>query len=96
MLGFKCTSLYTRRWPNPLDQGLLLDVLLIRMHMAFRCYGPAQWQDAPIYAASAAILQRFGVKTATLNPESLRKRVQRFCEVVRLTREQGRDVRNDR
>jgi hypothetical protein len=88
--------IYTRRWPNPLDQGLLLDVLLVRMHAVFQRYGPAQWPDVSIYAASAAILERFGVKEAALNPESLRKRVQRFCGVVRQTREQGRDVSIDR
>ncbi len=87
--------IYTRQWPNPLDQGLLLDVLLVRMHAAFQRYGPAQWPDVSIYAASATILERFGVQEVALNPESLRKRVRRFCEVVRLTREQGRDVTND-
>ena len=87
--------IYMRRWPNPLDQDLLLDVLLVRMHAAFQRYGPAQWPDVAIYAASAAILERFGVQEVALNPESLRKRVRRFCEVVRLTREQGRDVTND-
>jgi hypothetical protein len=66
------------------------------MHAAFQRYGPAQWRDSSIYAASAAILERFGMKTVALNPESLRKRVRRFCEVVRLTFEQGQDVTNDR
>jgi hypothetical protein len=88
--------IYTRRWPNTLDQGLLLDVLLVRLHAAFQRYGPVQWPDVSIYAASAAILERFGVQEVALNPESLRKRVRRFCEVVRLTCEQGRDVTNDR
>jgi hypothetical protein len=83
-------------WSKPLDQDLLMDVLLVRMHAAFQRYGPAQWRDSSIYAASAAILERFGMKTVALNPESLRKRVRRFCEVVRLTFEQGQDVTNDR
>jgi hypothetical protein len=34
-LAYLKNLIYTRRWPNPLDQGLLLDVLLVRMHAAF-------------------------------------------------------------
>jgi hypothetical protein len=88
--------IFRRLWSKPLDQDLLLDVLLVRMHAAFQRYGPVQWPDVSIYAASAAILERFSVKTMALNPASLRKRLRRFCEVVCLTREQGLNVTNDR
>lgn len=102
--------LYTKRWPRPLDQDLLMDVLLARMRGSFRLYGPelrshkatrrdgcakrkkvhglAKWSDEPIYAAMAAILNRFSIRwndnIATITASSVQKRLQRLEHHVEL------------
>jgi hypothetical protein len=73
---------YTRRWPKPLDQDLLLDILLVRMHAAFRWCGPGAWRDPSIYPAIVAILQRFGVERVALTPGNLVKRVGRLRKTI--------------
>jgi hypothetical protein len=73
---------YTRRWPKSLDQNLLLDMLLVRMHAAFRWYGPSAWRDSSIYPAIVAILRRFGIERVALTPGNLIKRVGRLRKTI--------------
>jgi hypothetical protein len=74
--------IFTRRWPKRLDQDLLLDMLLVRMHAAFRWCGPSAWRDASIYPAIAVILQAFGVQRVALTPDNLVKRVGRLRHTI--------------
>ena len=67
---------------SPLDQDLLLDILLVRMHAAFQWYGPSAWRDQSIYPAIAVILQNFGVERVALTPDNLIKRVGRLRKTI--------------
>jgi hypothetical protein len=73
---------YTRRWPNPLDQDLLFEIMLVRMHAAFRWYGPSAWRDPSIYPALVAILQGFGIEGVAITPGNLVKRVGRLRKTI--------------
>jgi hypothetical protein len=73
---------FTRRWSKPLDQDLVLDILLVRMHAAFRWCGPSAWRDPSIYPAIAVILQDFGVERVALTPDNLVKRVGRLRKTI--------------
>jgi hypothetical protein len=74
--------LYQGTWPRQsLEDTPLYEILLLRMHEAFRHYGSSTWPDTFIEHAMVKILQQVGLEDLSeshLIVDRLRKRLTRF------------------